>query len=123
MKSPFSLSEKMFACAVAVIFLLAAVWGTWFEPDANPIPGFRAISKNLWGAWPGVALSVYIAYVVSFSRKPSAPSLFFLAGFTACAFLGLAAFVSSGASLGFAFLSSMLYRKAEKHCEKPHSAV
>ena len=113
MKSLFSRSEKIFACTVAVVFLLAAVWGTWLEPDSNPLPGFRAISKNLWAAWPAAALSGYIAFVVSVSRKSSAASLLFLSGFSSCAFLSLGAFVSSGAAIGLAVLSSMLYRKAE----------
>lgn len=113
MKSLFSRSEKLFACAVAVVFLFSAVWGIWLEPDSNPLPGFRAVSKNLWAAWPASALSVYIAFVVTVLRKSSAASLLFLSGFTACAFLTLAAFVSSGAAICLAFLSSMLYRKAE----------
>jgi hypothetical protein len=115
MKPLFSRGEKISAWFLALVFLSAAIWGAMCEPTANPIPGLRDFSENPWAAWPSTVLVFYISFVISFPRQQSAPRLYFLSGFSACAWFALAAFVSSGGSIGLAFLSGMLYRAAEKH--------
>ena len=114
MKPLFSRSEKFLAACMAILFVFAAAWGTWFEPQSLPLPGFRTFSGSLWAAWPAAALGAYIAAIVAFQHKHTAAQLYFLAGFSACAWLALALFVSSSSTIGLAFMSGVLYRAAHR---------
>jgi hypothetical protein len=114
MKPLFSRSEKFLAAFSAILFGFAAAWGTWDESQSHPLPAFRTFSGNLWAAWPAAALGAYIAVVVVLQRKHTKAQLYFLAGFSACAWLAMAAFVSSTATLSLAFVSGMLYRAGER---------
>lgn len=114
MKPLFSRSEKFLAAFSAILFVFAAAWGTWYESQSHPLPAFRTFSGDLWAAWPAAALGAYIAAVVVLQRKHTAAQLYFLAGFSACAWLALASFVSSTATMSLVLVSGMLYRAGDR---------
>ncbi len=114
MQPLFSRLEKLLAAFMAILFTFAASWGTWYEPQSHPLPAFRTFSENLWAAWPAAALGAYIAAVVVLQRKHTAAQLYFLAGFSACAWLALASFVSSTATMSLVLVSGMLYRAGDR---------
>ena len=117
MKPLFSRWDKIFARLVAIGFLFAACWGSLLDPNENPIPGLQIFSKNLLAAWPSAVFGLYVAVVVSFTRLQSVSRLFFLSGFSACAWFVLATFLSPGGSIGLAFLAGILYSAAKKRLE------